>query len=203
VLPIVLSMVLARWAVRRLGQSVLEPIPLVSLIATSLSLRLAFEENLFGYYFMALVVALVVLEVVRGRIRERLVAWLVLVQLAFWPVPWGFVSNSVSWGLQEREFAPFVAIAVVLCLVVFDIVRRRIRWYLVGWFAVAAVAFARLPWTNPQFRPTMPAWFWQVALVGTGVVLAISPLIALVRDRGAPQLDSVDERKVDERSISV
>jgi hypothetical protein len=183
ILPIVVSMALARWAVRRLGHAVLEPVPLVSLIATSLSLRLAFEENLFGYYFMALAVSLVLLDIFRGRIREQLVAWLVLVTLAFSPVPWGFASNSVAWGLQEREFLPFACMAVVLGLIVFDIVRRRIRWYLVAWFVVVAVAFARLPWTNPPFRHDLPPWYWQVVLVSTGVALAAGPLVAFARNR--------------------
>jgi hypothetical protein len=183
ILPIVVSMVLARWAVRRLGQAVLDPVPLMSLMAASLSLRLIFEENLFGYYFMALAVSLVILDILRGRIRERLVAWLLLVALAFNPVPWGFVSNSVAWGLQEREFLPFACMAVALGLTVFDIVRKKIRWYLVGWFVVAAVAFARLPWTNPPFRHSLPPWYWQVVLVSTGVALAVGPLLSAVRER--------------------
>jgi hypothetical protein len=89
VLPIVLSVALATWAVRRLGQAVLEPVPLLSLVATSLSFRLVFEQNLFGYYFMALAVSLVLLEAVRGHIRGQMVAWVALLILAFDPVPWG------------------------------------------------------------------------------------------------------------------
>lgn len=182
-------MMMALWAVRRIGPAVLEPVPLMSLIAASLSLRLVFEENLFGYYFMALAVSLVVLDILCGRIRERLVAWLVLVALAFNPVPWGFVSNSVSWGLQERETIPFVCMAVVLGLIVFDIVRKQIRWYLVGWLVVAAIAFARLPWTSPPFRQALPPWYWQVVLVSTGVALAVGPLLAAVRERREPDRD--------------
>lgn len=54
ILPIVLSMALGWWVSQRLGPAALNGLPLVSLIATSLSLRLVFEENIFGYYFMAL-----------------------------------------------------------------------------------------------------------------------------------------------------
>jgi len=46
ILPIVLAVMLAWWATRRLGSSVLEPLPLVSLIATSLGLRLVFDQYL-------------------------------------------------------------------------------------------------------------------------------------------------------------
>jgi hypothetical protein len=89
VLPIVLSMVLAAWALRRLGPAVRKPVPLMALLATSLSFRLVFEQNLFGYYFMALAVSLVLLDAVRGQIRGQLVAWIALLILAFDPVPWG------------------------------------------------------------------------------------------------------------------
>ena len=48
VLPIVVSLALAFWASRRLGSGVVAPLPLTSLLATSLSLRIVFEEGLFG-----------------------------------------------------------------------------------------------------------------------------------------------------------
>jgi hypothetical protein len=192
ILPIVVSLALARWAARRLGSLVMEPVPLLCLVATSLSLRLVFEQNLYGYYFMALAVSLVLVDIVNGRIRGQLVAWLVLLALAFSPVPWGFVSNSVSWGIQEREFFPFLCLGAVLLLITFDLIRRRIRWYLLGWFGVVAVAFARLPWTSPPFREAMPVWFWQVVLVGSGVALAMGPLLAYMRDHGASERPSLN-----------
>jgi hypothetical protein len=96
-LPIALSILLAWWAMRRLGSAALEPLPLVSLIATSLSLRLVFEVNMIGYYLMAMAVSLVMLDVIRGRISLLLVGWLGLVFLAFYPLPWGF--DPLSTGL--------------------------------------------------------------------------------------------------------
>ena len=97
-LPIALSILLAWWAMRRLGSAALEPLPLVSLIATSLSLRLVFEENMIGYYLMAMAVSLVMLDVIRGRISLPLVGWLGLVFLAFYP-PWEF--DPMSFGLPQ------------------------------------------------------------------------------------------------------
>jgi hypothetical protein len=185
-LPIALAMALAWWALRRLGPSVLEPLPLVSLVATSLSLRLVFEQNLFGYYFMALAVSLVLLDVIVGRIRGQLVAWLALLVLAFSPVPWGFISNSVAWGLQEREFLPFIAMAVAIGLIVRDARRGRVRRYLVAWLGVVFLAFARLPWTDPPFRHALPTWFWQIVLVASGLALALGPLLSAVRNVAAP-----------------
>jgi hypothetical protein len=89
VLPIAFVMALAWWSARRLGESALDPVPLVSLIASSLCFRLVFEVNLFGYYFMALSVSLIVLNVIMGRFNSYLVAWLVLVTFAFDPLHWG------------------------------------------------------------------------------------------------------------------
>jgi hypothetical protein len=96
-LPIALSILLAWWAMRRLGSGALEPLPLVSLIATSLSLRLVFEVNMIGYYLMAMAVSLVMLDVIRGRISLPLVGWLGLVAVAFYPLPWGF--DPLTYGL--------------------------------------------------------------------------------------------------------
>jgi hypothetical protein len=89
ILPILVSMVLARWAVRRLGSGVWEPATLISLMTTALVLRLVFEVNLWGYYFMTVSVMLIVLDTVRGRIRLSLVVWLALIALAFYPFTWG------------------------------------------------------------------------------------------------------------------
>jgi hypothetical protein len=182
VLPIVCSMALAWWAHQRLGHTLMDPVPLLSLIATSLSLRLVFEENLFGYYFMALAVSLVVLEAVSGRIRGQLVAWIVLIPLAFNPVPWGFVSNSVAWGLQDREYLPAICIGVALVLVARDALRGRVRGYLVAWTVLVTVTCGRWPWSAPPFH-TQPIWFWQIVLVSTGVALAVRPLLSVARSR--------------------
>jgi len=83
--PIVLAAVTARWASKRLGSAVLEPAPLTALVATALSFRLIFEVNLWGYYFMAVAVLLVILDVISGRIRVLLLIWFALVVIAFFP----------------------------------------------------------------------------------------------------------------------
>jgi hypothetical protein len=181
ILPIFVAMALARWAKLQLGPVLFEAAPLVSLIATSLSLRLVFEQNLYGYYFMALAVSLILLDVVRGRIRGELVAWLALVMLAFSPVRWGKVWNSIGWGLQEREFLPLMAMTIVIGLIVHDTRRGLVRRYLVAWLALVVVAFVRLPWADPPFRAALPLWFWQIVLVSAGLALAVAPLVSGVR----------------------
>ena len=74
----------------RLGERSLEPVVLLSLIAVCLGLRLVFEETLFSYYFMALTVALVLVDVARGHIRFATVAWITVVSFVF-----GVVSQPV------------------------------------------------------------------------------------------------------------
>ena len=86
---------------------VLEPIPLISLLATSLSLRVVFEEGLFGYKFMALAVMLILLAIVRGQIRGRLMAWLALATLAFNPIPAGHLNECAAVGRTRCGGASF------------------------------------------------------------------------------------------------
>jgi uncharacterized membrane protein len=115
ILPLLLGMALALWAVRRLGLRVLEPIGLTSLIATSLAFRLVFEVNLFGYYFMAVAVCLVLLDVLSGRIRGRLVVWLALVTFAFDPLPWGHdpLIQAVPIWLWQIVLVPSAVVLAV------------------------------------------------------------------------------------------
>ena len=166
ILPILMATALAWWAVRALGSRVLEPVPLISLVATSLSFRLVFEQNLFGYYFMALAASLLVLDAVQGRIRGELVAWLSLVVLAFEPVPQIHVLS---------EYLPSVLVVIVCGVVLWGLRHGRMYRYLLAWAAVVALAFASYP--IGSFRYPLPTWMWQMVLVSTGVALAVRPLL--------------------------
>ena len=115
VLPVVLSMLLAKWAIRKLGLRLFDPVPLISLLATSLSLRLVFEQNLYGYYFMAVAVLLVLIDVVRGHVSGYVVGWLGLVWLVFDPLPWRDYSLSQFnpiWIWHVILIPPTVALAI-------------------------------------------------------------------------------------------
>lgn len=182
VVPILGSAALAFWAYRRLGPAVLEPIPLISLLAVSLSLRLVFEEGLYGYKFMALAVMLIVLAIVRGRMPGRLVAWLVLASLAFNPIPGPITINGRSWGVHVAFALPLLCIVIALGVVVYDAVHRRVRWYLIAWLVIAACVFLQWPlWSPDSIRPRLPIWFWQLILLPTGIAMAVSPLVRSVR----------------------
>ena len=78
--PLVLSLALAWYVVRRLGPAALQPACYL-LGSGVVELRLVFEDNIFSYYYMALAVTLVILDVVRGRIRQTLVAWVAMITL--------------------------------------------------------------------------------------------------------------------------
>ena len=90
--PILLALLVAWWARRHLGEAVLAPLLLVSLVATSLSGRLVFEVFLWGYYFMAVAVLLVILDVIAGRFQPLLLAWIALVTVVF--IEQGYASYA-------------------------------------------------------------------------------------------------------------
>ena len=109
--PIVISVSVAYLTYRRLGPAALTPVPLMALVATSLSLRLVFDEGLYGYYFMAVAVSLIILDVLRRRFRMELVGWLALIVLVFDPLPWGYDRLTYSvpmWIWQVLLVSPAV-----------------------------------------------------------------------------------------------
>jgi hypothetical protein len=181
-LPILLALSLTWWAARRLGPRILEPVPLISLIATVLTLRLAFESNLWGYYFMPLAVMLIVLDVTRHRFRRYLIVWIAIFMLAFNPIPWGFMSNGRPWGLSARLEIPMYIMIVALLFVVIDVVRRRYHVELLVWLAIAILIFIKIPWTAYPDRHLLPTYLYQIVLVLGGGALAISPLISAIRN---------------------
>lgn len=180
VAPIVASLVLAWWASRRLGPRLLRPVPLVSLVATSLAFRLVFEENLFGYYFMAVSVALLILEVAKGRMRGTVFAWLAMVTVAFNPVHPGFFSNMTGHAIDLYYALPIVVMAVVVATVVFDAACRRVRVYKILWIVVAAFTCESKLWGLSHTVFAVPHWLWQVVLVPIALVLAAKPLFSAI-----------------------
>ncbi len=150
----------------------------------SLSLRLVFEENLYGYYFMAMAVSLVLVDVMGGRIRGQLVAWLGLLTLAFNPIPWGFSSNAEAWFFSAHLRLPLVFMAIGALVIASDVIRGRVRWYPVAWLIVVVAASANFPpWAIEPIRRAMPNWFWQIALLPTGIALAAGPFLSYCRNR--------------------
>lgn len=182
VLPILCAFAIAYWALRRLGAGVTESETLLSLVATSLSLRLVFEENLFGYYFMALAASLLCIEVLRGRLSGRVFVWMGMVTLAFNPIPWWLYLRWEARGFNLFMAAPLLFEAIVLFAFFVGARRRQFRWYLIASsIIVALTCFPPLwgrAWT-PQFAPH---WLWQLILVPTGLMLASQSLRVAIRN---------------------
>jgi hypothetical protein len=175
---IVVSVLLAWWFLRRFRSQVMAPIVLMSLTALCLSLRLVFETNLYGYYFVPLAVTLVLLDVQRRRVRGTLLAWLVMVtvvftvgpiELQFWQLDW-----TTGW---VRRWYPVTIIAISLGLLIYRVARRTLRWEML--VLVGLIAGTLLEWivTFNRLQHPLANWFWQIALVGYGIMMVLRPLV--------------------------
>jgi hypothetical protein len=178
VAPIALSVALAWWVSHRLGPWALKPAPLISVVAVSLGLRLVFEEHLFGYYFMALVVSLVLVDVVRGHIRSSVIAWLAAVVLVFCQTGFDFVD----WAQYPQNLVPVFIVVPAVLVIVLHFLRGGRRSNLLASLAVVGCALITWPGQTDPLSHTIP-WLWQVALVVPGIMLAAAPLLADLQRR--------------------
>jgi hypothetical protein len=184
VVPILVALGFAWWVRHRFGDRVFEPVILLSMLALALTLRLVFEQGIFGYKFLALAVMLVLLTVARGSGFAKLVVWIALVTLAWNPIPYGFAFNSRSWGYDAGAALPALAVGAALAVLVWDAAHHRVRWYLVAALVVAVCAFANWPlWALSPERAPIPRWLWQVILLTSGIALAAEPLVSALRVR--------------------
>ena len=188
--PIALSFLLSWWVLRRLGTKlVLEPSVLVSVVALSLGFRLVFEQALFGYYFMALAVMLLLLDVVVGHIRESFVCWVAMVTLVFLVGPTASQDVLRRWTWGHDVGLALTPVVLLLAILVIAVRARRggpRRDHLV-WTGLLVGALLVWPSTNDPFSRYLPLAFWQVVLVSVGLVLAAKPVLDLVRGGGEPE----------------
>ena len=171
VAPVALAGLIAWVAKRRLGAAALEPVALLSLVALSLGLRLVFEQQIFEYYFMALSVSLILLDVMRGRVRGALIAWLLL-------VPTAFLGEIEGLGDLDHPLR-IVVILLAIGVVVPQALRGAPFRNLAPFIALAATSVAS--WSTSPLLSHLPAWSWQVVLVGWGIALAGAPLLTEFR----------------------
>jgi hypothetical protein len=184
VLPIVLALAASWWVVRRLGgagTASASPATMVALVALCLSLRLVFEQNLFEYYFAALAVTLLLLDITRGRIRGSLVAWLVTLTMTF-------SVNGYFLGVQSgralEDVVPPVVLLATLGLALVTLVQKRwSHWR--GFLMACVLLCALVTWTQGTghlFHRFSTAML-QVIFVGTGALLAATPLFESITSR--------------------
>jgi hypothetical protein len=191
ILPLLCSLLLSLYVLKRAGSAAaMEPALLLSLLAVSLSFRLVFEDNIFGYYYLALSVMLIVLDVVRGHIRETVVAWIVMVSLVYTEST--IIVWRQSWDQDARRWIPVIAGVVALLLILRSVRRHKIGWNVAMWGGVVVTALIMLPVSSDPFsHPSTPAWVWQLILVAIGLALAAGPLLTELRnhsrDQSAPE----------------
>jgi hypothetical protein len=197
ILPLLGSLFLSLYVVRRVGSvAARQPALLLSLVAVSLALRLVFEQNIFAYYYLAMAVTLVVLDVVRGRIRETLVAWFIMVSLVY--TEDNIIVWRQFWGRDARHWIPAIVIAVALLLTLRSVRHHRVGWSVAMWGAVVVTALLTWPVSSdPISHPLAAAWFWQVILVAIGTVLAIVPLVAELRQNSRLEPSAEPAEKID------
>ncbi len=182
ILPIVAALAISWWASRRLGVATLTPVILISLVALTLSLRLVFEQNIFSYYFMALAVLLVLLDVAQGHIRGSLMAWLGVVTLVFHIPTYMF---GAAEKMHPAAVVPPLLVLVAVIAVASGVVRNSASsWSLFLWSAMAVCSLVTWPSAvNPLFHP-VPAWLREVVVVGSGIMLAAGPALDELRRGG-------------------
>jgi hypothetical protein len=181
VLPILSAAAVAYWAKRRLGPKVTETETLTALVATALCMRLVFEENLFGYYFLAVAVSLVCVEALRGRFSGKVLTWLGMVFLAFTPIPWWVYLKWEPRGLNFFMLPPLAFEVIVVSAIAVGIRNHHIKWYLIiAGVVVALTCFPPL-WGRNWTIHFAPSWLWQLILVPTGLYLVSQSLRSAVR----------------------
>ena len=162
----------------------LEPVALISLIAVCVSLRLVFEQQLFGYYFMALSVSLIVLDVVRGHLRSTLAAWLATTSVVYLLGSTQLDALGSPKLTLARCLLPLSVMVFAAILIVRDIGRAASPWRIALW--VAMICAALVSWSTVDEFNVPPTWVWQVVFVPSGIALAAGPLLAILRN-GSPK----------------
>lgn len=198
--PIILAVVITATLRRRYGSRVIEPLALSSLVGLSFCMRLVFEENLFGYYFMAVATVLLVQAAMTGVIRDELVVWLSLCGVAFNPIPpWLLERWSVD-GLNPYLVPSLVAVFLVARLLVRDVRAREFHWrFPIAMLLVGLTGFPEL-WGLPQTARPLPSWAWQLILVPVAIWLVALPL-GLVTGSPSPSRDSPAPVRVERRLL--
>lgn len=139
VLPLVVGLVVAaalRW---RLGADAYRDTALVYVVALAFAWRLIFEINLYGYYFLAVSVTLVVADVLARRVRPLLVLWLAIFAWYFFPTPSVYPPYVSSFPVWTNDF---VLAATATLLAVTPLVRlwRRAPQSVAGTAAVVVAS---------------------------------------------------------------
>lgn len=187
ILPIVVAIVVA-LAVRRARRGVpLSPAGLVSVVGVGLLCRLVFEVNIYGYYLMATIVMVMLVDVLRGQVGRDVLALGGLFLVYFDPEHIALVSNLTPYGLAVYYDIPIVVGALGVAIFVYDAVRRRNVTLDALWLALVALTGETRLWGHYYPVWNLPEWAWQVIIVGYALVVMARRLASfMVRD---PELE--------------
>lgn len=169
--PLLTAAAVTWWVTGRNARASHDAPTVLSLLGLAFVARLVFEENIFSYYFAAVVVMLVAADFARGRWRTSSATWLVLCALAYPFLPLSYFTSTRHWPISPYLFAPGAFIIFATCAVVRAWPRRR-NWYLLG--AVIWTVATDFPglWSRPPDTRIAPLWLIQLVLVaGAGVIL--------------------------------
>ena len=163
-------------------------------MALSLSLRLVFEQALYGYYLMAVSVLLVLVDVMGRRIRGSLVAWLFLLTLVYveGPTTSSATLSRAPWGYHAQETLPAVVLVLALLVVALKLSRHGFRVDIAPWLILILGTFLAWPSVNDPVSSHVAGPYWQIIVVCWAILLALIPL----RSAGEPDGDA-SEQKLD------
>ncbi len=153
-----------------------------------------FEVNFVGYYLMAVAVALILLDVVSGRLRGSTVAWIALATAVFNPVPWEIHADGTSWGLGLYIALPITMLSVATVFILVSISQRITCWYLYGWTVLMVTSLVIGGWRRDPYGHPFPLWFWQIVLVSLAIRLASVRLASFMRNVKTANGPSVESR---------
>ncbi len=176
--PLLTAALVTFLVMKKWGDQVRRPVILASLIATCLTLRLAFEVNALGYYYMAATVSLLLIDALQGRFRGESFALIALIALAYSPVTQYFRWRGHFEGTVIREALPYLVSIPVVVMILAGLAYRRLKWHWVLWQVVVIVAFIRFPIHPHGDTGALPSWCWQLLLVSSLLLILSRPLRA-------------------------
>ena len=176
--PLAATAALSLYVARQWRGRAASPGNLLLLVAACLGIRLVFEVNLFGYYFMAVGMALVAADALNGRLRPSVLGWMALTAAAFNLVPWGFFSNWTVFGNHYHADAPGAIAVLATAVGVVAAFRRRFAWWLPAGILLVVLTCIPELWGRSAGSGVLPTWAWQLILVPTALFLAVNPLLA-------------------------
>jgi hypothetical protein len=171
ILPILAAAGVAWWVARTWRGRDVGPMVVVSTVTAGLLSRLAFEVNLFGYYFLAGIVGVVLVEVLRRQVGFDVLALLGLFVVYMNPEHVSLVSNLTTYALSLFYDIPIAVMAIAVALLLYDALRRRLSVGLVVWIAFVALAGETDLWNRYNPIVNLPEWCWQIVLVGYAILI--------------------------------